>query len=374
MRLIEAATPTFARHETFHPRYGWFRKAYAAAADDPLIFGRPDAPLLLGVGKNMVRAIRFWGLAAKLIVEDPATSSRRASSLIPTQLGHALFGETGWDPYMEDPGTLWLLHWRLLAPPCQLPVWWLAFNSFDAVEFADTQLEGAVTTQLTESAWGAPHRSSIRKDISALLRTYAPADRARRQSFDDVLDCPMRELHLIGRSEATDGLRFSLGSKASLPAAVVAHAVLDWVARAGGGANTVTLGRVASEPGSVGRVFKLSEAELLAALEMAVADCDGLGLAAPTGALQLSWSQPPDVLAVRVLDDYYRTEAGPAADHGSAGDSFAVRAGHLGDRPIADELLRELGLGRDPADPLRRLREACPLSPAAAGETSPSAG
>ena len=27
--------------------------------------------MLIGVGKNMVRAIRFWGLAAKLIVEDP---------------------------------------------------------------------------------------------------------------------------------------------------------------------------------------------------------------------------------------------------------------------------------------------------------------
>ena len=29
MRLVEAAKPTFARHETFHPRYCWFRKAYS---------------------------------------------------------------------------------------------------------------------------------------------------------------------------------------------------------------------------------------------------------------------------------------------------------------------------------------------------------
>ena len=70
MRLVEAAKPTFARHETFHPRYGWFRKAYAVTDDDPQIFSREDAPVSIGVGKNMVRAIRFWGLAAKLIVED----------------------------------------------------------------------------------------------------------------------------------------------------------------------------------------------------------------------------------------------------------------------------------------------------------------
>ena len=71
MRLVDAALPMFARHETFHPRYGWFRKAYWFAARNPSVFGRSDAPVIIGVGKNMVRSIRFWGLAAKLLVEDP---------------------------------------------------------------------------------------------------------------------------------------------------------------------------------------------------------------------------------------------------------------------------------------------------------------
>ena len=62
MQLSEAAEPVFARHETFHPRYGWFRKAYVAATRDPHVFTSEDAPVRLGVGKNMVRAIRFWGL------------------------------------------------------------------------------------------------------------------------------------------------------------------------------------------------------------------------------------------------------------------------------------------------------------------------
>ena len=81
MRLVEAAKPTFARHETFHPRYGWFRKAYAVTKRDPQIFTHVDAPVLIGVGKNMVRSIRFWGLAAKLIGED-----RQAQGLVPTEI------------------------------------------------------------------------------------------------------------------------------------------------------------------------------------------------------------------------------------------------------------------------------------------------
>lgn len=348
MRLTDAAVATFARHETFHPRYGWFRKAYSAAAEDPFVFGRPDAPVILGVGKNMVRAIRFWGLAAKLITEDPAAPNRRTPGLIPTRMGHALFGELGWDRYMEDPGTLWLLHWLLLAPPSRLPVWWLAFNEFGAVEFTDVELEAAVSAQLETSTWGAPHRSSIHKDITALLRTYAPQERSNLRSIDDVLDCPLRDLNLIGRSAATDRLRFTVGTKASLPPEVAAYATLDFLARSGTGGNTVTLSRLVHEPGSVGRAFKLDEPELLATLEPAVENCAELGLVSPTGAVQLSWSEPPAMVAVRLLGHYFG---------GGASDAGDLQAGYEGDRPIADDLLEELGLGRNPDDPLRRLHE-----------------
>ncbi len=58
----------------------------------------------------MVRAIRFWGTAARLIADDPHNARGREVRCVPTRRGRALFGEGGWDPYMEDPGALWLLH------------------------------------------------------------------------------------------------------------------------------------------------------------------------------------------------------------------------------------------------------------------------
>ena len=155
----------------------------------------------IGVGKNVVRAIRFWGLAAKLITEDPQHLGRRETSCVPTRRGRALFGEGRWDPYMEDPGTLWLL----LAPKSQLPVWWLAFNEFNAVEFAAADLEAAVSTLLdAASEWAKPHEHSLNKDTSALRRTYAPADRTRRARLDDMLDCPLREFNLMGAPTLVD--------------------------------------------------------------------------------------------------------------------------------------------------------------------------
>ena len=182
MRLVDAALPRFARHETFHPRYGWFRKAYAQVLANPRAFFRRRRASSDRGGKEHGPSNSILGPGRQTrCTEDPDAENRRAPDLMTTALGDALFGAGGWDEYMEDPGTLWLLHWLLLAPPCHLPIWWLAFNEFHAVEFTEDDLHAAVNTQLDLAAeWRKPHPSSIKKDVGALLRTYAPQDRRGR--------------------------------------------------------------------------------------------------------------------------------------------------------------------------------------------------
>ncbi len=348
MRLVDAASPVFARHETFHPRYGWFRKAYEAAAEDPSIFSREEAPVEIGVGKNMVRSIRFWGLAAKLLNEDAHPSAGRTRQVVPARFAYALFGPSGWDPYMEDRGTLWLLHWRMMSPPCRLPVWWLAFNDLNTGEFCEDDLLSMVLIALEVAAeWKDPSSNSVRKDISALLRTYGPvpANASARAGIDDILDCPMRELRLITRSPISDNFRFTSGAKPSLPAEIVVFASLDFVMRAKIDANTVAVSRLSNESGGPGRAFRLSETDMLATLESAAEDIPHLSLSASVGAPFLSWSIPPQELADEILNGYY-------SNHRHVGIS-----GLVGDLPIDDDLLDELGLGRSPSDKFRQLHE-----------------
>ena len=216
---------------------------------------------------------------------------------------------------MEDPGTLWLLHWRLLSghgrtAPCQLPVWWLAFNEFHPIEFTDDDLEDAVAAQLDANAdWKTPHRSSVAKDVSALLRTYAPQNRTKRTSIDDVLDCPLRELNLIRRAAAPGRYRFILGAKPTLPSEVATAAALEYAAGTVIGGKSITVSRLAQDPGSPGKAFKLNETGLLAALEPMVRRRKRLQLTSGTGAHVLSWSGSAAVLATSILDHYYRTGA-----------------------------------------------------------------
>lgn len=345
MQLSDAAEPVFARHETFHPRYGWFRKAYVAATRDPYVFTSEDAPVQLGVGKNMVRSIRFWGLASKVVTEvlDPqAGSGRKPSILMPTRFGNALFGEDGWDPWMEDPASLWLLHWRLLASPCRLPVWWLALCDFNAVEFELEDLERSVMTRLRSvSGWKEPSESAVSKDLSAFMRTYAPSARSGRESLDDAADCPLRELRLVGRSEATGAHRYKLGPKPTLASAVVAHAVLDWAARQELTGSTVTLERIVAERGSPADIFKLSAAELFAALTPAVDAAEPLAFATPTGVPLLSWSGDPATVAVDLLSDYYGSIP-PDAVAGPRGDEPVTNSDGSDDDDMSEDVLTRL--------------------------------
>src|SRR5487761_1294327 len=105
MRVVELSAscrPSFARHETFHPRFGWLRKAYEGAVLGADLFAQPSATVTLGVGKNMVHAIRYWGMAFKLLEVTEDQQRRQKLGVAPTELARALFNDDGWDPYLED--------------------------------------------------------------------------------------------------------------------------------------------------------------------------------------------------------------------------------------------------------------------------------
>lgn len=317
MRIDDACHDYFARHETFHPRWGWIRKAHAEATISPRIFNQEDATLTLGVGKNMVRAIRYWGHAFRALADRSDPDRPRMGLSEPSVIGDALFGPSGWDPFMEDVGTLWALHWWLLAPPSHVPVWWIAFAEFGAVEFAQAQLTDFVHDQLDSvSAWTKPHPSSIEKDLSCLLRTYSPAaDTGRRQPFDDLVDCPMRELGLIRCIDASERrFRFATGPKPTLPPEVVLFACADFLARTEAKSRTAMVSRLATEPGAPGRMYRLSETDLVSAIEAAAASTGLIQLARPAGVVQFTFDIEPAVLATKALRAYYsrrRLGAGP---------------------------------------------------------------
>lgn len=333
MSLEQAAVPSFANHQTFHPRFGWIQKGYACAAADPGVFLRPDATVTLGVGKNMVNAIRFWSTACRVLTRRPDPERPRISVAVPTDVGRVLLDRRhGWDPYAEHLGTAWVLHWQLVSAQTLVPVWWAVFNDLTALEFTESDLTRFTIDQVAATSWDQPNPSSIDKDVDCLLRMYAPRPLRGRQTLDDLLDSPFRELGLITHAPGgTTAYRFVRGAKPGLSPEIVAYVCLDYLARFDPGAHTVTLTRLLTDVGAPGRLLKLTEDTLLDGLAAAGERLGGrLRLASPAGTLQLTFEGDADRLATDALFTYYQARRGTT----SRGELLAAGRAARGEAPL----------------------------------------
>ena len=273
--------PTFANHESFHLRYGWLKKAYDAAREDGKVFVRDNATIKLGVGKNMVRAIRFWALANKILGyhgKDPR--------LFPTEMGNVIFDDDhGIDPYLEEPQTLWLLHWLLLAKPCKIPVWWIILNEFTATNIKIDELRDTVHQRITNMPeWQTPSPKSIDKDISVFIHAYTTEQ--GKLTIEDYLDCPFRQMHMI-KQNSRDSMRFVYGAKYGMTPEIIAYASLDFVTRSEIQSKSISVTRLATEAGGVGNIFKIGEDGLGSMLNIACSTSKNIRMDTINGALHL---------------------------------------------------------------------------------------
>ena len=289
----DAQTPVvFARHETFHPRFGWLKKGFDRASEDSEVFLREDAPVRLGVGKNMVRSIRYWCSAFKLLEDDQ-----------PTEFGKQLLGAAGWDTYLEDPASLWLLHWKLLENDCLATAWNFAFNNFRPLEFSFEELFYALCDYRDRIAPRTAD-SSLKKDASCLLRMYVEQP---VKSFvgEDSLDCPFAKLGLIHTAGDSRHYIFRSGHKPTLAAEIVVYACLNYAHRFNTDVHQVPISLLLYDNGSPGLVFKLTESTVCEAIEKVARRFKQIGISDAAGKLEFFYEADSVELAESILDEYY---------------------------------------------------------------------
>lgn len=316
-RLADAAESRFGRHETFPPRFGWLHKAYMQVKDNDRIFHQEDAPVRLGVGKNMVNAMRYWSQAFKLTQEHPHSDpAYRAYVASPTWRARWLLDEDGADPYLEDTGSLWLLHWWLLSSTltakCLAPSWYVMFHLAPLSRVTAAEMAAVIIRHANESysVDVLPAPESVSRDVDCLVKMYA-VDQENNPlspgSFEDLLMSPFRELGLLeGQGRGRDrAWRFTSGSRASLPSPVLVYACLDYASRFSVGAGTISLARLANEPGAPGRAFRIREPELAKAIDPVIRVCAELEFTESLGQRSLAFTSDPQQLAWDILDRHY---------------------------------------------------------------------
>ena len=302
---LPPANITFGGHQTFTFRNGWLEKGFRAVDRAKEAFNAEDAIVQLGVGKNMVDSIRYWCVLTQLIENDLCDDTKRTRALRPTQIGTFLLDPAdGWDPYLEDDASLWLIHWLLVSNPARRTIWQVIFAQFHKSDFSKAELADFLKTYLDRHREAPVNPSTVARDLDCFLKTYV-ASTPDADFTEENFDCPLADLGLIRSSPDGRTLHFDIGAKYSLPPAVFYFAFEQYLDQDGSGKQTMTIHDCLYSPGSPGQAFKLDENALFDHVEALSEMTSGALLLDSTAGLKQIYRRRP-FPATRLLEQHYQ--------------------------------------------------------------------
>ena len=194
----------FSGHESFPCKTLWLKKGYDFVVQGK-DFNSPEAVINLGVGKNMVAAIRFWLRVFGICENDQ-----------PTWLGNYLFNDkNGKDKYLEDLASLWLLHFNLVyRNEATLYNWFFTDFQRGRKPFSRDNLITYVKRRMVgdgkEKQFNA---NTVKRDVGVLMQNYCMPRKI--QSHEDYSSL-LLDLHLLLYNEETREYVINSGGKTSV--------------------------------------------------------------------------------------------------------------------------------------------------------------
>ncbi len=265
-------------HESFPCRYTWLPKAVRGLTVDPTLFTDDErAMVTLGVGKNMVRSIRFWVQAAGV-----AAPEKKGSGYFLTDFGRVVLGDRGFDPFLEDSSTLWLLHWNLSTDyENPLLAWDYLLNRWHEPELAPSSALKILFKEASRVDDGIS-TVTLEQHFDTFVHTYVPTRGRKGQVQEDNLDCPLVELEFllkvgergIGKRETIYSFRREEKPEISLE--LFCYALHDFWRKRHDNESTLPLREVAHGHGSPGQIFKLPEEDVRGRLDLLSPKAEGL--------------------------------------------------------------------------------------------------
>lgn len=283
---------SFSGHESFPCKTLWLKKGYDFVTSNQ-DFNAPEAVVSLGVGKNMVAAVRYW---YKVFGLNKGTETSWIADYV-------FDSETGKDPYVEDLGTLWLLHF-LLINTYEASLYKLFFIDFqkERRQFDREQVVGFVKRVLAAAGKeNLFNENTVKKDVGVLLLNYClPRNPQSNEDFSTLL-MDLDLLRQTDRTESSEDKRnryfFNVEGKRQVTPAIFLFALLTVKEENDNSIPYDTLHEL-------GLIFCMTELEVIDMLKyLSEAYSDALTYSDVAGIRQLQFSQQID--KKQVLDKYY---------------------------------------------------------------------
>jgi hypothetical protein len=288
----------FSGHDSFVCKHLWLKKGYDYLLENKS-FSSEAAVVDLGVGKNMVNSISYW-LKSFGLIDDKGK---------PNELAQFLFSKrAGVDPYLENLGTIWLLHYKLIETN-KASIYNLVFNQFrkGRPEFTKEQLLTFVKRLLDAERLKGFNANTVNTDIGVFFRSYLkPYYKESKIDIEEDFSSLLIDLDLISTHKAenaegklVDWYRIENKAQVDLPAEVVLFSILDNPSYG----KSISFKDLLSGYDSPGMVFALNEDGLLSKIEGITSRYKSITFTESAGVRELQFRRT--INKYDVLNGYY---------------------------------------------------------------------
>ena len=285
---LNTVVSCYAGHQGYTPSVYWLIKAYNLVKHDPLYFSRDNACIQFGVSQSMLKAVAYWAEAFKII----ECWDKQANAYQTTPFGEALLHpETGSDPYLEAPQTLWILHWNLLKTPCLPKVWGWFFNGLHVSGEWEPQLLDSLREWAKEQG-DQIAESTLKADLSCLIKMYGGRD-VKKQEIESALMRPFPSMKLLfhSRFDREGWVELNQDQKPGLSYPVIGYACLDYAESLTLPTASIRLSHLMYIPRCPNNAFCLTLGEWDLVWEF-LAGIDGINISFDSDVHEMTWTKP----------------------------------------------------------------------------------
>ncbi len=280
---------TFSGHDSFQCRQMWLKKGYDFVVSNKS-FNDEDAVVKLGVGKNMVSSIRYWMKAFNIINNKD----------IPTEFGKRLLDDNGYDPFLEDEASIWLLHYQLIKNGLA-SIYNIIFNEFrkEKILFNKESFVNFMKRIKESESSGNFNENTISDDFVVFVKMYQNV--LNHKDVEDSFSGILSELELlktVGKGK-DEQYQIENDERDNLRPSVLLFTILD----NSNYGDSISLNSLEFDFNSPGSIFCLNRQSLIQKIQEIVSENKGITYTDHAGIKELQFKNKPN--SYSILDKYY---------------------------------------------------------------------
>ena len=172
------------RHESFSIREGWLAKGIKNVKEYGNVFALQNATDILGIVTNMVKSLKYWMTATKLIEE-------KNREIMLSDFGSII---NEYDPYLEDIFSWWLIHINMITNIDDAYIYNLFFNKCNIKTFTKRELYEKLYALLINEKLTF-NENILQDEVNMIIKTYTIDEKIDNPENNFI--CPLSELNLL---------------------------------------------------------------------------------------------------------------------------------------------------------------------------------